>query len=88
VTAYAGQQIVGIDLHRRRSTITRMSQAGEVLEKVEILNDAERLGEVLTRCGEDPEVVLEACYGWVRRERCMRQVGGTVEVRPKVVSRV
>jgi transposase len=64
VTAYAGQQIVGIDLHRRRSTITRMSQAGEVLEKVEILNDAERLGEVLTRCGEEPEVVLEACYGW------------------------
>lgn len=64
MTAYAGRQIVGIDLHRRRSTITRMSQAGEVLEQVEILNDVERLGEVLTRCGEEPEVVLEACYGW------------------------
>jgi hypothetical protein len=64
VTAYAGQQIVGIDLHRRRSTITRMSQAGEVLEQVEILNDVERLGEVLARCGEAPDVILEACYGW------------------------
>jgi hypothetical protein len=86
--AYAGQQYVGIDLHRRRSVITRMTEAGEVLEQVEILNDVERLGEVLTRCGEHPDVILEACYGWVRRERCMRQVGGTVEVRPKVVSRV
>jgi transposase len=41
-----------------------MTQAGEVLEQVEILNDVERLGEVLTRCGENPEVVLEACHGW------------------------
>ena len=62
--AYAGQQYVGIDLHRRRSVITRMTAAGEVLETVQIVNDAERLGEVLTRCGEHPEVVLEATYGW------------------------
>ena len=33
-------------------------------------------------------VVMEATSDYVRRERCMRQVGGTVEVRRKVVSRL
>ncbi|WP_269459027.1 hypothetical protein [Micromonospora inositola] len=29
---YDGKQIVGIDLHRRRTVIVRMTQAGEHLE--------------------------------------------------------
>lgn len=61
---YAGQQFVGIDLHRRRSVIVRMTAAGEVLETTRIVNDADRLAAVLRRCGESPEVVLEATYGW------------------------
>jgi hypothetical protein len=65
---YAGQQFVGMDLHRRRSVIVRMSDRGEVLENVQILNDVESLTRVIDRCGEAPEVVLEATYGWVRRE--------------------
>jgi transposase len=64
VEAYAGQQFVGIDLHRRRSVIVRTSATGEVLESTRILNDAERLAAVLSRCGEAPEVVMEATYGW------------------------
>ena len=68
VEGYVGQQYVGIDLHRRRSVIVRMSDAGEVLEAVRIVNDADRLTDVITRAGENPEVVLEATYGWVRRE--------------------
>ena len=44
---YAGQQIVGIDLHRRRSVIVRMTEAGEHLETVRILNDRERLAAVM-----------------------------------------
>ncbi|MGK2928972.1 MAG: hypothetical protein ACSLFO_05275 [Acidimicrobiales bacterium] len=32
------------------------------------LNDVDRLNSVMARAGEDPEVVLEATYGWVRRE--------------------
>jgi transposase len=64
VEGYAGQQFVGIDLHRRRSVIVRMTAAGEVLESTRIVNDAERLAAVLKRCGESPEVVLEATYGW------------------------
>ena len=61
---YEGKQFVGIDLHRRRSVIVRMSDAGEVLESTRIVNDAERLASVLSRCGEAPEVVMEATYGW------------------------
>ena len=61
---YAGTQFVGIDLHRRRSVIVRMTEAGQVLETTRIVNDADRLAEVLRRAGESPEVVLEATYGW------------------------
>jgi hypothetical protein len=68
VEAYVGQQFVGIDLHRRRSVIVRTTTVGEVLESVRIVNDADRLTEVIARAGETPEVVLEATYGWVRHE--------------------
>jgi hypothetical protein len=41
--AYAGKQVVGIDLHRRRSVIVRMTESGERLETVRFLNDRDRL---------------------------------------------
>lgn len=62
--AYAGQQFVGMDLHRRRSVLVRMDQAGQRLETVRIVNDVDRLSDVIARAGERPEVVLEATYGW------------------------
>src|SRR5674476_316261 len=61
---YAGKQLVGIDLHRRRKVIVRTTEGGEVLETVRIVNDVERLASVMARAGECPEVVLEATYGW------------------------
>ena len=39
--AYEGRQIVGLDLHRRRSVLMRMSETGEHLESVRISNDPE-----------------------------------------------
>jgi hypothetical protein len=66
--SYAGRQIVGIDLHRRRSVLVRMTEAGEHLETVRVSNDPEYLRAVMARAGEAPEVVVEATYGWVRRE--------------------
>jgi len=48
--------------------IVRTTVAGEVSESVRILNDADRLTEMISRAGEAPEMVLEATYGWVRRE--------------------
>ena len=41
-----------------------MTDAGELLESVRITNDVECLDRVMARAGEDPEVVLEATYGW------------------------
>ena len=58
------QQYVGIDLHRRRSVIVRMTEDGEVLECVQIANDPVALSLELAKAGPDPEVALEATYGW------------------------
>ena len=41
--AYEGRQIVGMDLHRRRSVLVRMTDTGEQLETVRISNDPEYL---------------------------------------------
>jgi hypothetical protein len=51
VKAYAGPQFVGIDSHRRRSVIVRMTAAGEVLKTSRIVNDVDRLAAVLRRAG-------------------------------------
>ncbi len=58
------RQYVGIDLHRRRSVIVRRSAEGETLETVRIDNDPVALALAVAKAGPDPEVVLEATYGW------------------------
>jgi transposase len=58
------RQYVGIDLHRRRSVIVRMTGDGEVLETVRIVNDPVALSLELAKAGPDPEVALESTYGW------------------------
>ena len=65
--AYEGRQVVGIDLHRRRSVLVRMTETGEHLESVRISNDPEYLREVMARAGESPEVVLEATMAGIGR---------------------
>jgi hypothetical protein len=70
--AYAGQQFVGIDLHRRRSVIVRTTDRGDPLETVRISNDVESLTKVMTRAGEAAEVVLEATYGGTGLPTCCR----------------
>jgi transposase len=62
--AYVGRQFVGIDLHRRRSVIVRMTEAGEQLSLVRIDNDPVALALEVAKAGPDPEAVLEATYGW------------------------
>ena len=72
---YAGRQIVGMDLHRRRSVLVRMSDTGERLETVRISNDPEYLKAVMARAGEAPEVVLEAAYGWYWAADTLAELG-------------
>jgi hypothetical protein len=64
VEAYDGPQIVGVDLHRRRSVLVRMSEDGRKLGTARITNSPARLAAVIRRAGPHPEVVLEACSGW------------------------
>jgi transposase len=77
---YAGKQIVGIDLHRRRSVLVRMTEAGEHLETVRVSNDPSYLREVMARAGEAPEVVLEATYGWYWAADALAELGASVHL--------
>src|ERR1700747_1945738 len=61
---YDGRQFVGIDLHRRRSGIVRQSGSGGQLSAVRIVNGPVAWELQLEEAGADPEVVLEATYGW------------------------
>ncbi|MFR9803921.1 IS110 family transposase [Pseudonocardia sp. RS010] len=78
--AYEGRQIVGMDLHRRRSVLVRMTESGEHLETVRISNDPEYLAQVMARAGEDLEVVLEATYGWYWATDTLAELGATVHL--------
>jgi transposase len=77
---YDGRQYVGIDLHRRRSVIVRMTPEGERLGWVRIDNDPVALGLELAKAGPDPEVVLEATYGWYWAVDALRTVGAHVHL--------
>ena len=78
--AYEGRQVVGMDLHRRRSVLVRMTEAGEALETVRISNDPQVLREAMARAGECPEVVLEATYGWYWAADTLAELGATVHL--------
>jgi hypothetical protein len=66
--SYDGPQVVGLDLHRNRTVMVRMTPEGERLEAVRFHNGAEELTRQIGKAGTAPEVVLEATYGWVRSE--------------------
>ena len=80
MSEYAGQQFVGIDLHRRRTVLVRTTDAGEVLESVRIPNDVDSLNRVMARAGVDPEVVLEATYGWYWAVDALQEAGARVHL--------
>ena len=78
--SYAGRQFVGIDLHRRRSVIARMTDAGDRLNWVRISNDVPMLTTAMADAGESPEVVLEATYGWYWAVDALRDLGAQVHL--------
>jgi hypothetical protein len=57
---YDDRQIVGLDLHRHRTVMVRMTPAGERLEVARFANDPAVLREQVAKAGPAPEVVLEA----------------------------
>jgi len=63
-TAYDGRQVVGMDLHRRRSVLVRMSEDGRRLGTARIENSPAALRREIAGAGQSPRVVVEATYGW------------------------
>ena len=78
--AYDGRQVVGMDLHRRRSVLVRMSMDGRKLETARITNSPAALRAVLARCGARPLVVLEATYGWYWAADVLEAAGAEVRL--------
>jgi transposase len=73
-------EYVGIDLHRRRSVIVRMNDAGEVVGQVRIHNDPVALSLAIAEAGPDPEVALEATYGWYWAADVLEACGARVHL--------
>jgi transposase len=80
VDEYDGRQYVGVDLHRRRSVIVRMTPDGRRLGMVRIDNDPFELAAQVALWGEDPQVVLEATYGWYWAADVLRAAGAEVHL--------
>jgi len=80
VEAYDGPQIVGMDLHRRRSVLVRMSEDGQKLATARITNSPARLTAEIGRAGLHPKVVLEACYGWYWAADALAAAGAEVRL--------
>jgi transposase len=74
------RQYVGIDLHRRSSTIYRMAQDGEVLGCVRIPSQPDELAEAIAEAGPEPEVVLESTYGWYWAADLLEELGCPVHL--------
>ena len=78
--AYDGRQVVGIDLHRRRSVIVRMTEDGRKLETVRITNSPAALRREIARAGQHPRVVVEATYGWYWAADVLAEAGAEVRL--------
>ena len=78
--AYDGRQIVGMDLHRRRSVLVRMTEDGQRLGTARITNSPAELRREIARAGKHPKVVLEATYGWYWAADTLAAAGAEVHL--------
>ena len=78
--AYDGRQVVGMDLHRRRSVLVRMTEDGRKLETARITNTPAALRAVIGRAGQHPRVVVEATYGWYWAADVLAAAGAEVHL--------
>ena len=74
------REYVGIDFHRRRSVVVRVSAARERLSVVRVDNDPVALAAAVTEAGPSPEVVIEATYGWYWVVDLLQELGATVHL--------
>lgn len=79
-TGYGGRQVVGMDLHRRRSVLVRMTEDGRQLGTARITNSPAELRSQIARAGKNPRVVLEATYGWYWAADTLAAAGAEVHL--------
>ena len=81
------RQYVGIDFHRRRSVIVRMSSSGERLAVTRVANEVGEIAAVIADAGDAPQVVIEATYGWYWVVDLLQELGATVHLaNPKALN--
>ena len=73
-------QYVGIDLHRRSTTIVRMAEDGEVLGTERFVSQPSELAQAMAAAGPEPEVVLESTYGWYWAADLLQELGAHVHL--------
>jgi transposase len=78
--AYDGREVVGMDLHRRRSVLVRMTSDGQKLGTARITNSPAELRKQIARAGKHPRVVLEATYGWYWAADTLAAAGAEVHL--------
>ena len=79
-TAYDGRQVVGVDLHRRRSVLVRMTEDGRRRGVARITNSPAELRRVIAQAGQSPRVVLEGTYGWYWAADTLAAAGAEVHL--------
>src|SRR2546429_2652232 len=78
-TAYDGRQVVGMDLHRRRSVLVRMTEDGRRLGTARVTNSPAGLRREIAKAGESPRGVLEGTDGgdWAADTLAAAGAGGS-----------
>ena len=74
------RQYVGIDLHRRSSSIYRMSEDGETLGCERVPSQPLELARAMAEAGEAPQVVIESGYGWYWAADVLEELGAKVHL--------
>ena len=74
------RQYVGIDLHRRSTTVYRMTEDGELLSCRRIPSQPFELAQAISEAGPEPEVVLESTYGWYWAADVLEELGARVHL--------
>jgi transposase len=74
------QEYVGIGLHRRRSVIYRMDEAGEKIDSVRVDNDPGHFAKEVGVAPVGSDVISEATYGWYGAVDLLKQMGYRVHL--------
>lgn len=74
------KEYVGIDLHRRRSLIYRMDQAGEKIDSVRVENEPSQFAKAVGVAPVGSDVIVEATYGWYWAADLLKEMGYEVHL--------